>query len=299
MSDLFLEGPITTGASFMMVSIQNNNQPYFLNATGSTGSIIYYWEKISTPDIPPSIGIFISYGTVDNITITNSNTKGYVGFDNNNALINITTNIPFKIIQNQYATWNDPNIFLSGAIYTIAKADGTPANIYTDSNITNTIPANNIIILPFNWYFNCTNSGAYNSISDSSSSLTQWACSVNSTLPLCENTTVIPQAWTNINDCIIGNSYIYCGVGQSCGTNDCNGPCNQKCTDCKFANNTYNCNINDICLTKNTKWWTSPYFIGGIIGLGVLLIVIIIAIVAVSHHGKKVVKAEQSPDIYL
>ena len=287
MSIPFLLGPINTGASFMIVSIQNN-LPYILNGSINNNQIIYYWEP--NPLIAlngKTLGIFTASGLLNALTVKDSNNGGGIAFESNSSnIINSRQPAILQMTQANYATWWPPALFLSMAIYTISNSTGTIANIYTTPP-QNTIPANNIIILPVLWYSNCTSNGSYQSINTPANSITNWFCLVSPTLSICTNFTLLKKGWTNISDCTNGYNYTYCPVTQECGSDYCNGPCSVSYNNCTYKSKDFVCVFDPQEYISTTQWWTSPYFIGSLIAILLIIIVLIVIIVAVARHGKK------------
>jgi hypothetical protein len=278
-----LIGPIPTGASFMIVSIQNG-LPYILNTSSSNGNIIYYWEQnLEKVVADSSMGVFTSHGTVDSLTITDTVNGGGLGFESgNNILSNESTSAHISMIQSLYATWWPPDVLLSDVVYTMNNAsNGSEAVILTTSSGTGpTTPANNIIILPVLWYNNCTSSGSYDLINQPIDSVVNWFCVTNSSGTGCSGIPILKNGWTNLPDCVVGNFYSYCLSGDTCGTNSCNGPCSVIYDDCTFSSssNNFSCVFNPEKFINDTKWWQSPYFIGAIIAILLIIFAIIIVI---------------------
>lgn len=296
-----LIGPVETGASFMIASIQNN-QPYILNGAPYNNGTIYYWESnLSTILIGSELGIFTaesSSQTQDTVNITMKDTVngGSVGFRSDGVTIgNGSQPSTLKFQQGIYANWWSPDIFLSAVPYTIFNTAGQTAGILTTPSGTGTtIPANNIIILPVLWYFNCTNNGSYNVINAPLDTVTNWFCLVNPNISQCARVSIAGSGWTNLNDCTIGNKYLYCPVGDICGYNSCNGPCSVNYDDCNYKSGTYICQFNAKNYFTETKWWTSPIFIGSVIGIILIIIILIIIAIAVARHGQKIHKSSKN-----
>ncbi len=268
-----LIGPIETGASFMIVSIQNN-VPFILNSIAIQNGISYYWES-NVQNTLSSFGIFTSQGSLDSLTIKDTINGGGIAFTNN-----IVTNslIPSNLTMSQplFANWFPPDIFLSSVIYTMYN-NGVTGQIYETKELKTTIPANNLIILPVLWYFNCTSSGAYDVINQPDNSVINWFCLVGATG--CSNIDIAPSGWTNLSDCTIGNKYQYCSTNNLCGSNSCNGPCSVIYDDCTFSSNTYTCVFDPNKFVNDTEWWESPYFIGLIIVIIIIIILITVFII--------------------
>ena len=267
-----LLGPINQGDSFMIVTIIANI-PYILDLNSTN---TYYWST----DIS-SFSIFNGFKqfTKDpfNISVQDIN-GGNLSINTDNQLINTNDNTLFEFNQTIFSSWNFPTIFLSRVKYQLLYNDFIVNILF--NNIL--LPGRNIIILPINWYFGCSNnSNNFNVINDPEQSVVNWFCNVNSNLPICSNTEIITDAWTNITDCNNNIFYNYCPTNTICGdasnlqNTSCKGPCPSIQYNCNLINNNYSCVWNN---QVPNQWWKSPYFIGLLIGLFLLLIVAIILI---------------------
>ena len=299
-----LLGPVDTGSSFMLVSIQNN-QPYILNGAPYDNGIIYYWESnLTTILLGSRLGIFIAAssgntgfpGNNFNITMVDSVNGGNVEFRSDGVTIGNGSQASHLIFQqNIYSNWWPPDVFLSTVPYTILNTSGETAGILTTPSGTGTtILADNIIILPVLWYFNCTNNGSYDIINYPLDTVTNWFCLVNPGITGCSQTDIIQSGWTNLPDCTVGNNYLYCPAGELCGNGGCKGPCSVIYDDCNYKSGTYLCQFNADKYFTETNWWTSPIFIGIIIAIVLVIFVLIIVTIAVMRHGKKIKKPPQS-----
>lgn len=280
-----LIGPVDTGASFMIVSIQNN-QPFILNGSTVGSGTIYYWESnLTTILASEKIGVFIAQGTLDALTINDSINNGGIAFRSDG--VTITNDIQpatLKMSQSMFANLFPPDIFLSAVVYSMFNSNGATARILTTTSATGpTIPANNIIILPVLWYFNCTSSGSYNFINQPLNSIINWFCLVNPNNPTCSNTDIAPGGWTNLDDCTTGDKFTYCPRGDICGNNRCKGPCTVVYDDCDLSGNgsDYVCVFNSSKFFSDTQWWTSPYFIGAVIAIIIIIVIIIFVLIRI------------------
>jgi len=288
MSIPFLLGPVPTGASFMLASIQNG-VPFILNGSSTKGGIIYYWEsKLSIISNVSSLGIFTAQGSLNSLVISDTVNGGGIAFRSDGVTIgNAEQPANIQMSQPLYATWSPPDILLSMGVYTISNSSGATAGILTANlPISPTIPANNIIILPVFWYFNCTSSGQYSFINEPLESIINWFCNVSPGIGGCSNENITGSGWTNLADCTIGNGYTYCPINQTCGSSNCNGPCVSSFEDCNYSSGDYVCQFNSSGFLSNLKWWTTPIFIGGVIAGLVIIIIIIILIYIVARRGR-------------
>jgi len=285
-----------TGSSFMIVSIQNN-APFILNGAPFQGGLLYYWESnLTTIELSSTLGIFTAEGTLDSLTISDTKNGGGIAFEANGTTIgNALRPATIKMSQSLFANWFPPDIFLSAVIYSMFNSNGATAGILTSPPGTGgtggtTIPANNIIILPVLWYFNCTSSGRYDVINQPINSIINWFCVVSPDIQGCNNINITKSGWTNLSDCIVGNNYSYCPTGHLCGNNNCNGPCSVIYDDCNFSSNNYVCVFDPTKFFADTQWWESPYFIGAVVGVFVIIIILIIVAFVVARHGRIVNK---------
>lgn len=284
-----LLGPIDTGSSFMITSIQNN-QPFILNAAGITGGFVYYWESnLTTIAASPRVGVFTAQGTLDSLVIHDDMNGGGIGFRSDGVTIgNAPRPATVKMSQSSFANWFPPDIFLSTVQYTLYNPSGATASILTSVPGTGgtgpTILANNLIILPVLWYTNCTASGNYTFINQPPASIINWFCVASPGLTGCSGISLIQSGWTNLEDCMVGDEYEYCPTGDICGDSNCKGPCTEMFDDCNFSSGNYVCVFDPNKFFSSTQWWESPYFIGAIIAIILLIIVIIIMIYVIARH---------------
>lgn len=286
-----LLGPVTAGASFMFASLQNG-VPFILNSISMTGGIVYYWESnLSTIAIDKHMGIFTTQGSLDRMTIHDFGNGGGINFLPNSTTITHAIDPAFVMMsQPSFANWPPPDLFLSAVPYTLFTATGATASIFTAIPGTGgtgpTIPANNLIILPVIWYFNCSNSGGkvtYDTIDIPVNSVINWFCVANASTTGCTGIEIAPNGWTNIADCSVGHQYSYCPTGDVCGNDNCNGPCPSSFDDCSFSNSQYVCTFDPNKVIPGNQWWQSPYFIGAVTAAVLLIIVFIILIYIVGR----------------
>ena len=281
MSNNFILGNINVGDSYLITSIQGG-KPFFLNGfVGATGDIGYYWEGSLTAVLNGTTGgnnlpVFSSSGSAD-IQVTTRDTGvngGGLGVSNG-VLTNVAQPAALTIGQSSYAVNFPPALFYAGPPYTILS-NGSVVNIATSSTPNSaTIPANNIFILPVTWYGNCDASGNYDQINTPLGSLLNWFCLVEPGLSVCAGETFLNSGWTDLNECLDDLNYSYCSVGSICGDSNCNGPCTAIYYDCTASNGNFSCVFDPDKFFEDTKWWESPYFIGGVIGLVLLIIILI------------------------
>lgn len=288
-------GPINSKLSFAMACVIDS-VPYILNETSVTGGIVYYWESnmysiVSNNNVP----VFFASEKDNAITLSDVANDGYMGFrsSNKNTIGFTTYQAPINISQSSYAPWNAPTIFLSEAVYTIYDNTGVTATVLT-SNLTDTILANNILLLPMVLYYGCNSvSGTSHTINGTYNIFTNWFCLFNSdTLPFsCKNSGI--TGWTTMSDCLEGVAYSYCPSDTICGTDNCKGPCPGKSDTCTYNNSTYSCTFNPQNV-PNSYWWSSYYFIITLIGLAFLTFIVIFILIFV--YLSKGLSPKSNPD---
>lgn len=278
-------GPINSGDSFVFVSIQNGVQ-YVLNGANFNSGIVYYWESnVSTIINSNNIPVFTVNGNLDSLLLKDNTNGGTMSFRSDGTTIgNSITASNISMKQFQFSDWNSPVLFLSKAVYTLYNPSGEIANVLTQipSESNNVIPADNLIVLPIYWFFNCT-STKYNYFNNPKDSILNWICFSNPDINICRTISLVKSAWTNLSDCSIGNVYSYCPSGQLCNYNSCKGPCPVTHENCNYNanNNNFQCDFDSEKYFNDTKWYLSPYFIIFVVGLIIVVIVCIIIIVGV------------------
>lgn len=275
----------------MIVSLQNGT-PFILNGAPIPGGLVYYWESnLSTILNSSHLGIFTAQGTFDAATISDNINGGGIAFRSDGITVgNALQPATVKMTQSQFANFFPPDIFLSMAVYTLSTSNNDVAQILTQvpgttggTGSTPPITANNLIILPVLWYFNCTNSGTFDVINQPLNSVINWFCVAKPGTTGCSGIEVATSAWTNIPDCMTGVHYMYCLVNQTCGNNNCNGPCSVSYDDCTFSSGSYVCVFDPNKFFSTTQWWQSPYFIGAVIAVVLVIIIIIVILFFVNR----------------
>jgi len=293
MATKFLMGPMLAantnvgGAnSFMLVSLLGGI-PQFLNSSG-TGPFNYFWDTNVQAGINLSnLPVFLASGTTDNLVLSDNFNGGFLTLaGSNNLVVNTKNKKSVALTQTLYAPFWPPDIFLSGAVYVLSGAAGNTgiANIYTSSTLTTTALATNLYLLPINWFFPDPNiKGQIDKTSSPQESLFNWLCKVQSSNQACVNANypnlnefAPANSWTTYQEAVDNFPYNYCLAAQTCGTNNCNGPCSAIYYDCVFdsSNQKYGCVFNPENYFFDAQWWFSPYFIGAMIALLVIIILI-------------------------
>ena len=279
------EGPIVAGASFLIVSVQNS-VPYVL--ARQMLSPLYAWFDLPlffSATVPGLIlPVFSVNGTREQAVISDASGGGIgiLGSLPPQSVQNVSPPGTVSLTQSIFAEGN--NFLLAGIPYTLKNLTGA-VPIIGFAGIIHPIPApaNNLLLLPVTWYANCKLDGTFNSISTPAASLLNWSCLQTPGLSICNNIDILTQGWTNLPDCINGQTYSYCLSGQTCGINNCNGPCAQSNTSCTFQSPNFTCNF-DPNNTPNTPIYQNPYFIAAVIGGVVLLIILIIVAIVVGSR---------------
>lgn len=259
-------GPVTTGASFMFGSLQNGI-PYLLNGASYNNGIIYYWESnYQTISNSTKIPLFSASGSLSSLILKDGTNDGGLSFRQDGVTIgnaNPPTNV--TMTQTVYANWTYPDLFLASATYSIFNPSGVLAQVLTNNSGTGpTLPADNIIIIPGTYYYNCT-STSYKQNTQIQKSIKNWFCSINTIY--CNDWTLV-TGWTELNDCTIGFEYPYCPLNTYCGSIDtCKGPCSPSTNRCTFNDNNYICRQ-----SLSTNWLSSMYFLIAIVFIGFLIV---------------------------
>lgn len=284
MNDSFLLGPISSGFSFMMVSIQGTT-PYILTTAPLGDGVIYYWESNV---LNSSIPIFSSNGPINNVTIIDSSSGGGIGFRSDGKTIgNAQVPTPLNMVQTKFATWWPPDTFIYGPTYTIFNSSGATASIFSTSSPTGpTIPANNILILPVLWYFPSTTPNTCNVINTPGDTVLNWLCNVNQKDPNCQGVQTY-KGWSNLTDCLDGVFYQYCLPNQTCGNNNCNGPCQQIYYDCDYSSPNFVCTFNPTNFFTESAWYSNPYFIGAVVAIVLVIIIVLIGLFLAIRSARK------------
>lgn len=285
----FLIGPVDIGSSFMMVTTLNNI-PYVLVSLyiEQLGATVYGLENNLTTvfdsgTINENLAIFTASGTLDAVQLTDVVIGGGMATNTEGQLINVP-NDPQTLVmsQSQFANWNPPNLFLTMTDYSISQTNGSPVTIGSHTSLK-------FNILPLTWYYTCRGNACCN-LNTAGTILSNWFCIYDSTQAWCHNDDTFPittTGWTSLADCTTGNVYTYCPPQQYCGNNNCKGPCQNISSNCNWQSNQYGCQVDLNKAAANLKWWESPLFIGGMVGLGVLIIFFVILIFVVARHGRE------------
>lgn len=287
-----LLGPVDIGASFMLASLQNG-QPFVLNASPVPGGFLYYWESsLEVIAQTQRLGIFSAQGSLNSLTLHDAVNGGGIAFRSDGITIgNAPEPATVKMSQSGLANWNPPDIFLSAVPYTLYNSSGVTAHVLTaitggTGPVIPSIPADNLVILPVLWYFNCNSSGKYDVINQPFNSVVNWFCVANSSTSGCSGIDITPSGWTTLGECTVGNRYTYCPTGNVCGNNNCKGPCSSEADDCNFSNGQYVCAFDINRFVNDTEWWESPYFIGGIFATIFIIIIIFIVIYVIGRGSQ-------------
>lgn len=257
----------------MMVSIQDDI-PYVLNGAMYEGNLIYYWEgNIANMMTSTRMPIFISHdysnseeqpdSKVELMFIDNTNGGGLSFRSDGLTLGNAGAAVTITVEQTEYANWWRPNSLLSAVSYTLYNNSGETARVLIENNgDSETIAANNIIMLHTYWYFNCTSTGKYSISSNPLDILTNWFCLINNDNAICTGRIFNSTGWTELEDCFDGFMYYYCPVGELCSSNQCKGPCPKITDSCVYNDSAdFKCRFDPQQYFNETQWWTSPIFI--------------------------------------
>ena len=116
-----------------------------------------------------------------------------------------------------------------------------------------------------------------------------WFCLQNPTSSQCSSYDLLDtkSIWTNLQDCLSGNNYVYCAIDKVCGNDNCRGPCNVNYDDCKYLDGNFRCILNPKKYVQETRWYESPVFIGIVIAVVIVLIVIGIIVLHYIHKSRE------------
>lgn len=282
-TNIVIRGGITSQNPFIITTIIDKIV-YFLNIKTTTinqvSTMFYYWEPdlkvISDQGSIPIFNASTIFNTgvpTNQVVFTDNVNNGGLGFiptSPGSATLGFAlqpSNI--NIALQQFASWLEPYILLSGTDYSLLTTNNTSAFIPNDKNVL--IPCTRIQFIPTYWYYECENNNC-NSISNVLEIAIQWLCNQNPNNPICDNQTIIKKAWNNVTDANNGIFYNYCNSGQTCS--NCMGPCSIFYYSCTAQQESFVCQFNENLFVNDYNWWTNPYFIGLIVFISITIIII-------------------------
>lgn len=131
-----------------------------------------------------------------------------------------------------------------------------------------------LVILPARYFTDCSTS-ANTPSTDLTTVVALTQCSYYPATAYCSNYSG-KTAWTNVEECIVGNTYEYCT-----STSPCNGNCNSACPNpgdkCVFNGTSYSCVPN--VQTVQMQVMTAPQVPASMTWLWVLLAIVILVVV--------------------
>lgn len=252
--------------------MRNNGQ--FLLSKVNLGVTEWYWETDvkKLPDIP----IFTVLGERNNVTLYSSNLNTGILISSENGLSNVvmtgTTSV-LRIVPNGLALWDEPVLLLTGTPCSM-YFDDVMANIYADGNISNVVPANDLIFLPAQIYFGCT-SKSIEYINNPIVVAGYWYCKIHPDAAVCDLIERKSTIWSDKRECQQQLVYSYCPNAKMCGQ-DCKGPCNAVYNDCDPSGKRFLCQYNIDAYLSEVQWWKSPLYIGFVSVIAIVAIILLI-----------------------
>lgn len=251
-------GYINNRLSFTIVGVIDG-KPSYLDFSQIGG--YYYWnssgEVKSTNTIPSFTFIQTENGFFEFTDVIHG---GGIGISSSeNTLVNTSAGRDFTLDTNKTPV---DDVILSMNPYTLLD-NNTVVSIYTDSAKSSSVGAQNILMLPTNYRYNCDGE-TFTNVAGISNVILTWIDQYNSS-------SFIPS-WISEDECEAGVSYEYCVNPDTCGTNGCYGPCSSG--KCKFDGTSYSCDDND-----TIRW-------GIAIAVIVIIVIVLFAIIAIARHHK-------------
>jgi len=197
---------------------------------------------------------------------------------------NVTTN--FQAVQNIYADWGDPTLFLAGVQYQITKAGQTTHIKSYVVTSPSTVELRDIqpFFIPVVYFSKCTTSGepfnfgsTCQQFTDSNSAILDGYCGLTNQTgkDICKDTP--GPVWTTIQDALDNHPYQYCPKSQPiCGTT-CKAPCGNGYDYCQWTGVQFECKFSPNTLFSG-NWWTKPWFIGLVILFVIFIFILIVVI---------------------
>lgn len=266
----------STNGQQVTIAAFTNNTFYVLNYYAGSSFTGYFLDPdFFTQATTPSGPIFVN-NTNDNknwtlvdignnnyiVDQTDASSNVYVGFVPAGSVQNIT----ITVSQSSYANWDAPSTFLCDVGYTLGSSNfiySTGYNQDGSPKIQTDYLSAQALFYPSTTYYNC-NATQSMYLSGLQVTANAWCANGGS------STTCAPlpvTSWTDDILCVDNVLFTYCNTGQTCGTDNCNGPCSSTNTLCTFDNTNFAC--------KTTSIYKEPWFIILVIILIVLLIFII------------------------
>lgn len=300
----FLDGAVNNGDSVTIIDSNN----WLLNRN-SSGAYCFDNTLISTAGLSSSASVptfkvelvsrVDSPYDIVNVKFKDNLTGKYMMVDATGGIVSSLSNDPGATIltltlqQKSYQKWDPPAVFLTGVGYTIANT--TP--IYGYSCGGGNITLGNLYCLPVGVFqrSNCNKLASYDVVLNS-----HWCQTTQNTAGVCSN---IVDSWTTQSDCNVGVTYNDCSAGNYCST-QCRAPCQSSGQSCNWnaSAQVFQC-TGGISVSGN--WFTSAWFIGLLIGIGVVAVISLIVWLAMrgrqpkDRYNIKTAKGEFEKEIIL
>lgn len=291
------QGGLTSGDIVYVVSfLPSDTTSLYVLTTGVNNVVTLsqaYTTTGSVTTTSPPLQFTLS-SLAGSVVLKNGSNYLSYGITGNPTMLTLGAQKPLYFDQSSTEPFPDPpNILLSGIQYTLFGITSTTTlnsqlSVTYGDVTTQVIPAV-VMVVKTSYYTGCTSTSEGSMVTSLASILQLLYCSYNSTAGICSGVTNA-GAWTNLDLCIVGNTFSYCSPGTRC-TGNCLSACESDTQICQFqGNQTYAC-VNRPTTTVGTtpNPPTSPIAptgigIGGIIVI-IVVILIIIALLAYFFYG--------------
>lgn len=299
-------GPVDIQDSFMIVQLATGPLiPYVLVNNLSDPNNYYMSSNLNLIGLQTSISIFRAVGSPGSLVLQDIINGGSLTVNSSGNLVRVPSiTTPINIRQTTAQEWKPPDVLLSRVLYNFFDSSNRPVRFLqlpTGSNPPAATQTTSFAILPVTLYTDCNPAlKTYGIINNPLAIISSWFCNAEP-INFCDLDTFPREGWSNLPDCYVGNLYSYCPLGVNCGP-DCKSPCSSDTQICTLQDNRYTCVGDPAAIARDaltSEWWKSPYFIGGMIGLGVLILISIIVIIALVYkqYNKPIAPVQRQPQI--
>lgn len=197
--------------------------------------------------------------------------------------------------------------FYSGVPYNIFYDNTVPGNVGFNSNqpviaalsaftsptnaFGSSVDASQLYFVPTKLFGGCRGTSCSN-LDNILNIYENYSCVVQPSLPQCAGFEILePPVFTTKELAIAGVPFRVCAGSNTCGTDNCFGPCPKTNAECNFADS-FTCEVNPDLVDEDniqSPWWQSTWFILLMVFLGLLVIggVITVFVVASSYGRRK------------
>lgn len=217
--------------------------------------------------------------------------------DGKEVINGVSTPTPLFLSQSAFQPWTSPSSLLTGVGYTASTTSGG-SGVYWQFAINQTpnLITSFVGVAPTTFYYDCKSGGSKQGTTATDIFLQAW-CSLSGRKTLCPNIPTV--SWVSQNDCVAGQDYKYCAVGQTCSTQCVSQTCDsgQSCQYQSAGQNTDGV-AGFACTTGQTEPAPTSHKVWLIVGIvaGIIVLIIII-IIFKSVHRKKETPGIKSEDI--